>query len=266
MPHREESSLFYLSSTEHFSISSQLVALPSWFSLTDLTSLVSSCDRMEQSTLFGKCFYKLVFFKQWRSPTQNDRLQAAQKTTNVFFWYHFIELNDFQHFITGLLAHVFCKAYPSWTSAADVPWKAVLNSPVYSICGDSLHTCHTCWWEHIWHDSSRKDWCYKHKEKTVLSIQRLCVIYCLCFAHVCKSAFDWTVLTLHTVAVYFIVRRASLKDLAMFTCLHQSKSRKSFCLEQLWIQIVDVSIRHGAYGVLNAVGCKLASKSLTFCC
>lgn len=84
------SSSFYLSSTEHFSISSQLVALPFWFSLTALTSLVSNCDRMEQSTLCGKCFYKLIFFIQWTSPTQNDRLQTAQKMNNVFFWFQFI--------------------------------------------------------------------------------------------------------------------------------------------------------------------------------
>lgn len=52
-----------------------------------------------------------------------------------------------------------------------------------------------------------------------LYVQCVCVVYCLCSTHVCKSAFDW--------AAYCC---ASLKDLAMFTCLYQSTWVKKILL------------------------------------
>lgn len=138
----------------------------------------------------------------------------------------------FPNIIIGLLAHVFHKVNLVWSMSTELNcslWmchKSCVKKLFTVLFGQSAHTSHVFGGAYLTWVFSKKIDATSLKKRLFNDfifyfkfVQCICVVYCLCS----KSAFNWAVLTHYTVGVYSILRRASLKHLAMFTCPYQSK-------------------------------------------
>lgn len=116
--------------------------------------------------------------------------------------------------------------------------KSVWNSPVYGICKDSLWTRHTSMWEHIWHESYLKAWCYKYKEKSVSWFFSMCSVYLCCLlslpsVKVPLAEQYWITILLLCIMYFAVPHSKTLPCLLVFTKVNKEVPFVWACSESI---------------------------------